>query len=485
MKKLLFMGLILAMVLAGQAASAAPGDYIGDMEVVNCDRYVSMRESPDTDSDRIMKVSLGSVVEDCMVYNDEFIYGEFDMQYGYILSEYLEPCGGVKTFDYMQVVNCERYVSLFSQPDTDSRRILKVPLGEMVENCIIHDEEFTYAEYDGRCGFILSEYLEPASENASIIGWEYFGDLRVHQCDSWVSMYEEPDTDSERVAKVPLGEIVRDCYINYGEFIYGEYNGKKGFILGEYLIEAEYIGYEAIEYMQVSNCDSWVSLREEATTASERLAKVPKNTIVEVMGEQSGYYHVICDGMIGFIYQEYLEYMDLPYADADEQLSNSRTWLHYYDAAFGVYLISDSMYGEWSLFDEGYDLEGLLYGMPEEWWPVAMVIPPERIAEIIGGGELYLIVPADEYAQVCVNRLKLGYDGFTGEIEEVLYQGGFGEPILVRCNVYELVSDCEIVMTDSEGRTVSWYPGTAVFGHQVDTGAYGGEIVDFTVYEEE
>lgn len=483
MKKLMLFILILSALSFGTTALAYAGDYIGDMEVVNCDDYVSMREYPDTDSERILKISLGSVVEDCYVYDDDFIHGEFDMQYGYILSEYLEPCSGVKTFDRLQVVGSDEYVLLFSQPDTESRRLLKVPLGAMVENCVIHDDDFTYAEYDGRCGFILSEYLEEEKTNEHLYGWEYFGDLRVYGCDSWVSLYEEMDTDSRRILKIPLGAVIEDCYINSCDFVYGEYQGKQGYVLEKYLIEAEYIGYSEVEYMQVSNTDSWVSLRQAATVASERLAKAPKDAIVEVLGEESGFYHVIWDGLQGYIHMDYLEYVTVPYADADDQLTNSRIRLHAEEAAFGVYLISDSMGGDWSVLEERHHLDAVLNGMPEEWWPVVMTIPEERIIEIIGGTELYLIIPTEEDADVTVNRMQLGYDGTTGLVEEVIYQSDSGEPILLRCNAFEAVQDCGITVEDMYGANVTWYPTKEMGKEWVYTGAEGGYCLDFTVYD--
>ena len=61
----------------------------------------------------------------------------------------------------MRVCNCEEWVSLRAEPNTKSERLIKVPLGETVENCSPADDRFTYCEYEGRAGYILTEYLEP------------------------------------------------------------------------------------------------------------------------------------------------------------------------------------------------------------------------------------------------------------------------------------------------------------------------------------
>ena len=59
------------------------------MRVVNCEEWVSLRREPDANSERLEYVPLGAEVYDCQWYSDEFIYGEYEGQYGYILSQYL------------------------------------------------------------------------------------------------------------------------------------------------------------------------------------------------------------------------------------------------------------------------------------------------------------------------------------------------------------------------------------------------------------
>ncbi|MBO2515677.1 MAG: hypothetical protein CW338_00175 [Clostridiales bacterium] len=63
---------------------------LGTMKVVNCEEWVSLWKKPSTSSDRIVKVSLGSFVYNCTVYDDKFIRCEYNGVTGYILSAYLE-----------------------------------------------------------------------------------------------------------------------------------------------------------------------------------------------------------------------------------------------------------------------------------------------------------------------------------------------------------------------------------------------------------
>lgn len=75
------------------------------MEVVNCQEWVSLREMPDVNSRRLAVVPLGALFFDCYWYSDEFVFGEYNGQYGYILADYLtfysaEPYGeGYEVWD--------------------------------------------------------------------------------------------------------------------------------------------------------------------------------------------------------------------------------------------------------------------------------------------------------------------------------------------------------------------------------------------------
>ena len=144
----------------------------------------------------------------------------------------------------MVVVNCSEYVSLRAKPSKSSERISKVPLGAVVSNCIPHDGEWIYCEYNGRSGFILSEYLEevqngdrePLYEEP---GDESIGTMIVINCEEWVSLREKPSTSSKRLAKVPLDGFVEDCRWYNSEFIYCCYEGQYGYIHSDYLMELE------------------------------------------------------------------------------------------------------------------------------------------------------------------------------------------------------------------------------------------------------
>lgn len=91
LKRLFACALAVACALAMLAAMAEDVVYVGDMTVVNCEEWVSLREAPDTSSKRLKKVPLGAVVTDG-AWEDgqgDFMYCCYEGTYGYILSRYL------------------------------------------------------------------------------------------------------------------------------------------------------------------------------------------------------------------------------------------------------------------------------------------------------------------------------------------------------------------------------------------------------------
>ena len=219
-------------------------DVPGTMYVVNCDEWVSLRATPHTDAERLIKIPLGAKVTNCHQQGKDWIACEYKGKAGYVLSKYLAASassgskGAKETGEKigsMYVVNCDDWVSLRATPSTSADRLVKIPLGARVSNCIRHDKKWIYCEYDGRCGFVLSKYL-----TSSISSWAKAhqgegGSMYVVKCNEWVSLRETPSKNADRLRKVPLGAKVSHCVKFDKKWTYCKYDGKYGFVLSEYL----------------------------------------------------------------------------------------------------------------------------------------------------------------------------------------------------------------------------------------------------------
>ena len=162
MKRYIALFLLLCMVLAAMPVMA-DSEYIGNMEVVNCNEWVSLRESPSTSSKRLVKVSLGAIVSNCEQLNEDWIYAEYDGYSGYILAMYLEPSDNRLTFNAMLITiageGAPFYATLDAQEPIDI-----IPADTIVRNCHIMDNNRIYVEWGGRCGFISLFHAEVYNE---------------------------------------------------------------------------------------------------------------------------------------------------------------------------------------------------------------------------------------------------------------------------------------------------------------------------------
>ena len=86
MKRIMALALM-ALLLC--AAALAESTLIGDMVVVNCQEWVSLRAEPSTESDRLAKVPLGAVVTACREAENGFIRCDYDGLRGYIRADLL------------------------------------------------------------------------------------------------------------------------------------------------------------------------------------------------------------------------------------------------------------------------------------------------------------------------------------------------------------------------------------------------------------
>lgn len=175
-------GYILSAYLGAVGESVGGG--LGEMTVVNCSEWVSLRSAPDTEAARLVEVPLGAAVVNCSLDSNGFVRCEYNGMTGYILGKYLaadfsEAVSGTDVavpeengtasnaaeesygayYESMVVVNCEEWVSLRNAPSTSSPRIIQVPLGATVTECLEVRDGFVYCRYADLSGYIQAKYL--------------------------------------------------------------------------------------------------------------------------------------------------------------------------------------------------------------------------------------------------------------------------------------------------------------------------------------
>ena len=86
-------------------------------------------------------------------------------------------------------------------------------------------------------------------------------------------------------------------------------------------------------------------------------------------------------------------------------------------------------------------------------------------------------------ATVSVNQWIVNEENdFKGDTGEVLYRSETGSPILLKCNVSEIVPDVEVVIVDNKGNQLHWCPSLSGMDGSVAVDSAEGKLYDFTIY---
>ena len=142
-----------------------------------------------------------------------------------------EPTAEPVTDNTYYVVNVKTSVNLREGPSTSSAILTSVPKDTAVQATGEVTDNFMRVEYNDMTGYIHSDYLAKA-EAAEI--W-----LAVVNCNTSVSLRETASKKAEKLADVALGEKVRSLDHEENGFLEVEYGDLRGFILKEYLEEAQ------------------------------------------------------------------------------------------------------------------------------------------------------------------------------------------------------------------------------------------------------
>ena len=145
------------------ASSEEPdGYYYGQsLTIVQCKEYISLRSADSTSAKVLSKVPLYGSVYYLGTASNGFAHVLYNDTTGYVLKKYLdefEPQIAIGT--NKKVSNCKESVSFRKNSSTSAKAICQIPLGKDVYVIKEAPNGFYMVEYNGRTGFVLSEYLK-------------------------------------------------------------------------------------------------------------------------------------------------------------------------------------------------------------------------------------------------------------------------------------------------------------------------------------
>lgn len=257
MKRTISLSLVFSLMMCFLVPMAiAEGYYIGNVRVVNCKSWVTLREYPSTNAPSVASVPLGATVE-AYYFDTQFTECYYNGMHGYILSTYLSSSSSKQ--DYLgkkYIVNCNEFVTLRQYADTQAPTVTKVAKGQQVD-AYYYNGTFCRCYYNGLEGFILSQYLgdSKGSGNSSTPvdpNPKYNPSNNDSKYD--LNQYEYlPVVEKGRGAlvfqKSPRGSFMKNHKFYDGDYIYVNVNWRKdGYAIayedGEYgYVDASYIDW--------------------------------------------------------------------------------------------------------------------------------------------------------------------------------------------------------------------------------------------------
>lgn len=148
-------------------AQSSGFEILNTMKIVNSNGLTPMLQDPNINAGIITTMSPGELVTVRMFDGDWALCTYADRYTGWIQSQYLGDAvdpnmghteGGLDILGTMHVVNCNEWVSLRRDNDTNSARLTTVSLGENVTVHMFADD-WALCSYNQYTGWILSKYL--------------------------------------------------------------------------------------------------------------------------------------------------------------------------------------------------------------------------------------------------------------------------------------------------------------------------------------
>lgn len=226
-KRWIALVLFLSMMLAAMPA-VAQNDYYGNMEVINCNEWVSLRAEPRTSAKRLVKVPLGANVTECQQYGAGWIYAVYDGKQGYIQDKYLKQCEGVSVYSVMLVNEGADFYETMGEMTPEGT----IPENSIVRDCAVYASGRACVKYGGRSVYVSAEHVTPYTEllhfpqrvtlhcnlyeakeesSAPALGIAYVDDFPIKEYD-----YSEYESDEYMQAD---GDVPKAAFVLYSDSV--------------------------------------------------------------------------------------------------------------------------------------------------------------------------------------------------------------------------------------------------------------------------
>jgi len=243
-----------------------------------------------------------------------FAYVQYNTYYGYVLSSHLNTAGNGAA-GYQTAAAAPLYVTA----STSSHIYATIPAGTSL-TALSATDNFIYVYYGSYYGYVSKSNLTGGTSTGSSTLTPSNSIAAQGTVITGAVMYKTDSTSGDRIGRISssgsIGIISRTTtgfyYVVVGNY-YGYIQTSEITVSTSALNSIPYsspsgssttVTPEKKSY--ITNCNSWVSLRKSASSSSSRLAKVPKNASVTILGTSGKYTKVSYNGKTGYISSQYV-----------------------------------------------------------------------------------------------------------------------------------------------------------------------------------
>lgn len=212
------------------------------MNVVNCNSFITLRESPSTNAAEITKIPLHAKVTYVSAARNGFYKIQYNGYTGYSLSRYLGylniPSEDEMDEDFHNadnpwiVVDCDEFITLRDMGNASGTEILKLPRGAIVDYLRSENNGYCKVSFRGVQGYALEKYLQPFD---GLTGEDAIFTMKVVKCRESITLRNTPSTSGKEILQIPLGATVDFIDFSTNGFYKVSYCGWVGYALSRYL----------------------------------------------------------------------------------------------------------------------------------------------------------------------------------------------------------------------------------------------------------
>ena len=259
---------------------------------------LNLRQSPSTASTVLRSIPRGATVE-LLETGAEWCRVRYLGVSGYVAARYLAMNGQTNepptVSETATVSTASGGLNLRETPSTGARVIVSIPNGATV-GVLERGDPWCRVIWNGQTGYVMTQYLTLAGAPMNRAAWI------VSDVVGGVNLRQSPSYDAAVLATLPSGTALIQTGTD-GSWGAVTWNGQRGYILSIYLSYVEPAPAETTMYVSAV---SGVNLREGPSTDSAILTGIPYGAAVTAMGLSGEWRQVSCNGMTGYVMNQYL-----------------------------------------------------------------------------------------------------------------------------------------------------------------------------------